>query len=60
LQIGTSILEAESESKPFEDFVTIFYDNKLENKVFKDFQVYKKYIMGTDARAQTNFKIVFE
>jgi hypothetical protein len=51
LQIGTNILEAEKESKPFEDFVTIFYDNKLENKVFNDFEVYKKYIMKTDARA---------
>lgn len=40
--------------------MTIFYDNKLENKVFNDFEVYKKYIMQTNARAQTNFKIVFE
>ena len=59
LQIGEDILSKAADARPFEDFVTIFYDNKIETKVLDDLEAYKKYINGTNARAQTDFVICF-
>ena len=56
--LGKSILEAEN--RPFEDFITIAYDNKLDIHHATTLSNYEGFISSVSARSKTNFVIVFE
>ena len=62
IKIGEAVLE--SEQSPFEEFITLTYDNKIETNRqadgYFDKVLYEHFIRRTTGRGSTDFKIVFE
>ena len=57
-QIGQVILS--SDSRPFEHYETLAYDNKIERYNSNVAASYQQYIDSINGRANTDFAIVFE
>jgi hypothetical protein len=60
LEIGTNIYSKSAEERPFEDYLTLLYDDKLQTMTFKSSEEYKQYITRSATGGSTNFKIVFD
>ena len=59
-KIGKACLSDEVEARPFERFITITYDSRLEVYESKDAEAYAKFIDSTSPRGATDFKMVFD
>ena len=44
LELGNNILNKSQEERPFEDFITLLYDDKLQTKTFNTYDEYNNYI----------------
>jgi hypothetical protein len=59
LQLGDSLLGGERDERPFENFITLVYNTKVEEKNHKNIQDYKNYIDTVRAGNATNFVNLF-
>ena len=57
LKIGESVLGAE---KPFQRFIPMTYDSKIETKETEDHDIFKTWIQQVKARGSTDFKKTFD
>lgn len=60
LKLAEPLLGPERADRPFDDFITLVYDNKIEMKKNRDKEEYEKYIGSMATRGSTDFKKVFE
>jgi hypothetical protein len=58
-EIGLNILSKPKEERPFEDFISLLYDDKLQKKTFETLTEYQKFIGQSQTGGSTNFRIVF-
>ena len=58
--VGENILSLEQQQRPFEDYISIFYDDKVQMETFQSVQDYQGYLNRASIGGSTNFVAVFE